>query len=281
MRIITNLTKNYIFQIIIIIISIIIVMCVTITTIRYIKNGLYYPAITSHILFMEKPSDKIQELWIPYNDDDNGNGKIHAWYYPVDGKSIILFCHGNGGNLTIRRHYMNYMIARNIPFLIFDYKGYGKSTGYTYIDSTYNDAKLCYDYLRNELGIHKEIDIVPMGESIGSFPASKLAKELQLNKLILLAGFYSISMVVEDLFPIPILSSLLYFLTKGDLYVGENLLKYNGNTLILHSEEDELVNYENAKYNFNACNYCKLETVTGTHNNLDLDWSLIEKFIVT
>ena len=88
---------------------------------------------------------------------------------------------------------MRNMLSRKISFLIFDYKGFGDSDGYTMIDSTYDDAEVCYNYMVTELGIKKS-NIVPMSESIGTYPAVRLAQDKGLKKVIILCGINSISL---------------------------------------------------------------------------------------
>lgn len=232
-----------------------------------IKNNLYYHPYKNHIL--EKPSDKIKELWI------NKNGiKLNAWYYPIYEQPVLLFCHGNAGNISNRTLFMKQMIDCNISFFIFDYQGFGKSNGKTFLESIFNDAVSCYDYLKKELKIK---NIIPIGESIGSFAASKVAKERKCQKLILFAGINSISSVVEKLMPLP----LIKWITKGDLDVGENLKDYKGETLILHSKNDEIVSYDNALKNLKICgnDKAKIINIEGKHNNLKLDWKNVKEFI--
>ena len=234
---------------------------------KYTKNKLYYPGSMS-MPYHPKPSKKVKELWIAQK-----GGKLHTWLYHIPGKPIVLFCHGNGGNITNRNHYLKEMVKRKIPFLIFDYRGYGKSTGSTYMDSTYKDAVVCYKYLRDK---YNE-DIVPLGESIGGYPASKLASEHNTGKLILLTSLNSITTIVSKM---PLFNKLSWF-TDGDLDVSESLKKYKGKTLIMHSRDDEVVGFQNAEKNHELCKNSELVEIGGTHNNTNFNWSTIENFIFT
>lgn len=264
-------------------------------SINYTKNSLYYPSFTSYnYTYSHKDfDDSIEEHFIHFG----GGNKLYGWYYPGKykdkSKPIILFCHGNGGNISNRFYHINSMIENDIPFFIFDYQGYGKSDGSTYMESTYDDAKKCYDYMKDVLNITG--DIIPLGESIGSYPASKLAKELKLKKVIILSGFYNMNKVVMELFPYPIINSILDLLTRGDLDVGGNLSKFQGKSLILHSEEDTLISYDNAIKNKDAHAFqghpelydhnipcpakCTFKTIKGNHNNPIIDWNIIKEFI--
>ena len=238
---------------------------------KFLKNKLYFHPYKNHIL--PKPSDKIHEKWVEFKNGSK-NLKLHAWYYPINEQPVLLFCHGNAGNISNRSLFMKQMMDCNISFFIFDYQGFGKSNGQTFLESIYSDADACYDYLKNELKIKK---IIPIGESIGSFAAAKLAKERKCEKLILFAGINSISSVVEKLLPFP----LIKWITKGDLDVGKNLKDYNGKTLILHSKNDEIVSYDNALKNLEICgtDKAKFINIARPHNTLKIDWKHVKEFI--
>ena len=54
--------------------------------------------------------------------------KLHGWYFPLDRKSpVILFLHGNAGNISHRLDNIGHLLKRGLQVFIFDYRGYGKS----------------------------------------------------------------------------------------------------------------------------------------------------------
>lgn len=241
--------------------------------IRFLKNKLYYVPYKEHIL--KKPNENIKDIFIPFETKKDKKLNIHGWLFDENKeKPIILFCHGNAGNISYRNEIMNDFIKLNIPFFIFDYKGFGKSDGSTDIDSTYDDTLLCYNFLSDKF---KDRKIIPIGESIGSYPASKIACEFGLDKLVLIGGINSISFIVKKKFPIKILE----YLTRGDLEVGKNLELYKGETLLIHSKTDEIVPIENALKNLQCCNNPKstLKKVSGGHNNMIYDMNILNEFI--
>lgn len=243
--------------------------------IRYIKNYLYFQPYKNHIL--PKPDNRIKEVWPTYSG--SGGKKLHAWLYNPQSLNekdtpLLLFCHGNAGNISNRCCFMKDMIKCDIPFMFFDYKGFGKSEGSTFLESIADDAELCYDYLKDKLKVK---NIIPIGESIGSYAASRLAKTKGLDKLIIFAGMNSISTVVGKLIPIP----MAKWITKGDLDVGNNLRDYEGYTLFLHSKKDEIVGYDNVVLNHEICgkDRSRIHHIKGKHNSLELDWNVVKKFI--
>ena len=57
--------------------------------------------------------------------------KIHGWYVPHEKpRAVVLFCHGNAGNITHRAEILRELHDRvGAAVLVFDYRGYGKSEG--------------------------------------------------------------------------------------------------------------------------------------------------------
>jgi uncharacterized protein len=257
--------KVYMFLIIAIVV--IIKLVISPTLFDYIKSKLYY---LPHKQMLSKPN-MVDNVFLTNQNNEKQNG----WYYDSNSSKVILFCHGNAGNISYRKHILNKCIEQNISILMFDYKGFGDSQGETKIESTYDDAVDWMNYLIDVKNYTKN-DIIPMGESIGSFPAAKLVAEQKLSKVIIIAGFHSVSDVVNNLFPAPI-NYLAQYITDGDLQTGKYLKKFTGDTLIFHSKSDEIISYQNAVMNSSYGG--KLITIYGGHNDHNIDYKTIKEFI--
>ncbi len=73
---------------------------------------------------------------------------LNGWFVPAkDAKVTILYCHGNAGNMYHRLHKVKFFHEMGVNFFIFDYRGYGKSTGNPTEKGLYKDAQAAYDYL--------------------------------------------------------------------------------------------------------------------------------------
>jgi fermentation-respiration switch protein FrsA (DUF1100 family) len=57
--------------------------------------------------------------------------RLDAWYVPVrEPRGIVLFFHGNAGNISHRLDSLRVFNELNLATLIFDYRGYGRSEGF-------------------------------------------------------------------------------------------------------------------------------------------------------
>lgn len=225
--------------------------------------------------YSAKLPDKVNELFI----QGRKKHSICAWYYSAgDGLPIILCAHGNAGNISNRVHIINECMSRGISICIFDYRGYGKSSGITNMDTMFHDMEDVYKYLIYKLN-HNPKQIVIAGESIGSYPAAKLANRYQCRKLVIFYGMHSLSLTTKKLYPL-LYPFLKLFIAK-DLRVYKELETYNGNTLILHSKEDEIVDYSNALENskIKSNGNIQLVTIKGGHNDAIIDWETVNQFV--
>src|SRR5262245_8402766 len=55
--------------------------------------------------------------------------KLHGWYVPQDKPlAVVLFAHGNAGNLSHRVGLLDALHSMKVAVLAFDYRGYGRSS---------------------------------------------------------------------------------------------------------------------------------------------------------
>jgi pimeloyl-ACP methyl ester carboxylesterase len=68
--------------------------------------------------------------------------RLHGWWIagPEPSLGHLLFCHGNAGNIGDRVPNAALRAAAGFDLLLFDYRGYGRSTGRPDEPGTYRDA---------------------------------------------------------------------------------------------------------------------------------------------
>jgi len=127
--------------------------------------------------------------------------RLSAWYVPGEpDKEVVLFCHGNAGNISGRVYSLSIFHRLGLSVLIFDYRGYGESQGRPSESGTAEDARAAWDYLVNV----RKIDpnrIVVAGRSLGGAVAAHLASERLPGALILEFTFTSVPDAAARLYP--------------------------------------------------------------------------------
>jgi len=118
---------------------------------------------------------------------------LNAVYFKVEKpKGVILYFHGNKGNLQRWGKIASELTRFNYNVFVVDYRGYGKSTGKRSEIQLYADAQHCYDFLKQQFD---ESKIVVYGRSLGTTFATYIAGKDKPQQLILEAPFNHLSAV--------------------------------------------------------------------------------------
>lgn len=174
-----------------------------------------------------------------YLDTEDGS-RLNALHFKAESpKGVILYYHGNAGELASWGKVVQKFVDRNYDVLVMDYRGYGKSTGQMVEDGLYSDAQLFYDYL---LKTYSEDEIVVYGRSLGTTFATYVAAKNHPKELILEAPFYSLNEVAADRFSIYPVSWFLKFYFPTYKYIQEVTCPI----VIFHGTDDTMVSYENS-----------------------------------
>jgi len=217
-----------------------------------------------------------EEIYL--NQDKN---KVHGWFIQGDYKNsitknkCILFFHGNAGNIGFRLNYLEKFTEIGFSVLIFDYPGFGKSTGIPNEKSCIDSAECFYNYLINEKNFFYN-DIIFYGESIGGSIASSLANLCNIKYLILQSTFSDIKEIIKNLISFDIfMINNIGFETLQNLKYRYKLNKINKKmkTLIIHSNDDELIDISHANKLSEYAN--KLYVCEGSHSNLNINSEFI------
>lgn len=123
-----------------------------------------------------------------------GGQKIQAgWIAPAPGKPVLLFFHGNGGNISHFEPFALRYRAHGYGVLLFDYRGFGKSSGTTSEQNAYQDGVAALRYLLEHKQLRPE-QIVLWGYSLGNAVALQTAlnfTELPFKAVVLQSPFTS------------------------------------------------------------------------------------------
>ena len=127
------------------------------------KRYIFFP--TSEIEYTpDQASLEFEDVYFATEDGMELNG----WFLPGDGDVTFLWFHGNGGNIGHRVEELALFNRRlKVNQFIFDYRGYGKSTGKPSEQGTYIDSRTALAYLGSRSDVDPE-KIVYFGRSLGS-----------------------------------------------------------------------------------------------------------------
>lgn len=189
---------------------------------------------------------------------------LNGWFIPARGaKATILYFHGNAGNISHRLHKVKFFYEMNVNFLIFDYRGYGKSTGRPSEKGLYKDAQAAYDYLASRNDVDKS-KIVAYGKSLGGPVAADLCLRRQAGALVLEGSFASVALRAQQLYPF--LPMELLITQRYDAVHKVRSLRIP--KLVVHGRQDEVINFCHGEILFAAASGPKqFLSFDGSHND--------------
>jgi fermentation-respiration switch protein FrsA (DUF1100 family) len=130
--------------------------------------------------------------------------RLHGWLFAATSPEapLMIWFHGNGGNVTERGTICATLATRGISVFIFDWRGYGRSEGSASESGLYRDGLAAYDYA------HKTFEarsIAVYGESLGGPYAAYVASERKTHSAIIENSFPSMLALGNALYaPIPL-----------------------------------------------------------------------------
>jgi fermentation-respiration switch protein FrsA (DUF1100 family) len=165
--------------------------------------------------------------------------RLSAFYRPAaPGKKTILFFHGNGDNMLGAIEATRGPAAAGHGLMLVEYRGYGGNPGSPGEVGFYRDGAAAIDWLA-ATGVAPR-DVVVIGNSIGSGPATEIALRHDVAALILVSGFSDLPSVVRRQVPF-----VPRWLVRDRFDNGAKLGRVKAPVFLMHGAADTLVTPDN------------------------------------
>lgn len=193
-----------------------------------------------------------------------GDERTHAWHIPLENaRGTALFSHGNAGNMADRLESVGLLRRLGFSVLVYDYGGYGNSTGGVGEARCYADIRAAWAYLTQTRGIPPS-EIVLFGRSLGGAVTADLAQEVTPAAVVLESTFLSIPDVAREMISVVPLYRLLRIRFASKDKVG----KISAPVLFVHSPEDDMIPYRHGRELFaRAPEPKRFLEIHGPHND--------------
>ncbi len=169
-----------------------------------------------------------------------------VWFESTPSRAILLYCHGNAGNLSHRIPTADYWRREfQISVLLFDYRGYGRSDGKPSEEGIFQDTLAAFQEARRR---GKEQPLIVYGRILGTVPAIRLAGTETLAGLVLDSTLASAREMARRMLPLPGIG----LLTSFKLDNLQAIRKLKAPLLVFHGEKDSIVPLEQGQRVFAA-----------------------------
>lgn len=205
---------------------------------------------------------EFEELFLTANDGAVLNG-LH--FKAKNPKGVIIYNHGNKGELDSWGQWSELLASRySYDVVIWDYRGYGKSTGKRRQQLMLDDGLLFYNYCKT---LYAEDLITVYGRSLGGFFATHMTKNNNPKKLVLESTPTSILDVARASYPFLPTKWLLKYKFQNTA----NIKAISIPTFFIHGTADGLIPFEHGQRLFELSGTETKEFYPiegGNHNNL-------------
>lgn len=152
----------------------------------------------------------------------------------VNGKRTILFFHGNGDNLLGAIQATRGLAANGNGLLLAEYRGYGGNLGSPGEAELYRDGDAAMRWLA-AAGVDPA-EVIVVGNSIGSGPATEMALRYDVAALVLVSGLSSLPDVVAEAMPF-----VPRALVRDRFDNAAKLARVRAPVFLMHGDADTLV----------------------------------------
>lgn len=190
------------------------------------------PLPADHVLCTDPD---VQELTI----DVPGARLSAAHLRLAEPRGVVFFLHGNSGNLLDCLVDLDAFREVNFDVVMFDYRGYGKSTGCIESEEQLrSDVRYVWEYFA---GLYEGKRVVIAGQSLGTALAAGLGAELSAAGrapalTLLVSPYSSMRALADELYPWVPRQVLRY-----PLHTAEHAARLSGALMLVHGDKDELI----------------------------------------
>jgi len=197
------------------------------------QRSVYFPSPWQTGDWAASAQVPLQDVWFEAADGTS----LHGWFVEAaESPAVLLWCHGNAGNIIHRLENVVEWHRRGVSVFIFDYRGYGQSAGRPSEPGLYQDVFAAYDWLTQQRGIAPG-RVVIFGRSLGAAVAGELAMQRSAAGLILETSFPSVRAVVRSVYgPLP-----MHLLLRARYDLIGRLPRIRMPLLVTHGDHDRVI----------------------------------------
>ncbi len=192
--------------------------------------------------------------------------QLHGWFLPAipsekeQALGTVLLLHGNAENISTHIGSVYWLPERGFNVFLFDYRGYGQSSGETGITGSHQDINSALQWLLNKPGIDPKRIVVlgqSLGGALGSYALAQSGQSKHIQALILDSTFGNYQQIArEKLSNFWLTWPIQYPLswTLPDNYNPIEIISNYSPTpiLIIHGERDKIIPIHHGQQLFEA-----------------------------
>lgn len=223
------------------------------------QEKMIFPATPLPTGFKFKYDLPFKEYQIPVD-----GAELNALHFQQEkSRGLVFFLHGNAGNLETWTSGVDFYQKNNYDLFIFDYRGYGKSTGKISSEKQlHQDVMAAWKFIQSQ---YQDKPIAIYGRSLGTGLAIELAQHVDADLLTLVSPFISMEKMAKKSYPF-IPSIVLRYPLRSDKKITSIKIP----TLFLHGDQDYFIPPSHSEFLYASMKKNKaIHIIEGAgHNNI-------------
>jgi fermentation-respiration switch protein FrsA (DUF1100 family) len=217
------------------------------------QDSMIYPGGTTQVSPLPAPDAATLPGFAAVTMDTPDGEHLKGWWRaPEPGQGVVLYLHGNAGNLADdwRTRRLGDIAAAGFGVLGIEYRGFGGSSGHPSEPGLITDAKTAYDYAAKQAPGAK---IALFGDSLGTGVSIALATERPVAGLVLDSPYASILRLASANYPWLPVAALLRSPWPSD----ERIKKVKAPLFVAHCDADRTIPLSESRRLFDIANQPK------------------------
>jgi fermentation-respiration switch protein FrsA (DUF1100 family) len=198
-----------------------------------------------------------EKLGLKYDDlvfQASDGTRLAAWHFKSNPqkkpKGMLVFFHGNGENLSSHFITLGWLLQFGYEYMIFDYRGYGRSEGTPSPEGTVQDGMAAIRFASKQA---RGIPLIVFAQSLGGAVALRslieLKKEVPVKFVVIDSSFLSYRSTARRVASHHWLTWLFQpfaYLSMSDSWApGERVSEISPTPiLVIHGTEDQIIDFE-------------------------------------
>ncbi|MDF2436835.1 MAG: hydrolase or acyltransferase, alpha/beta fold family [Bacteroidota bacterium] len=167
------------------------IFLITITILASCSTSTFFYAPTKEL--GQSPDTSIYNVEVINFKSGNGN-TLNGWFLKPKTQKIkatVLQFHGNGGNISYQYQFAKPLVQAGYQVMVFDYEGYGNSTGSPSQEKVLDDGLCALKYIKAREDV-KNTKLILFGQSLGGHLSCVVAaKENSMIDALVVEGAFS------------------------------------------------------------------------------------------
>jgi pimeloyl-ACP methyl ester carboxylesterase len=189
--------------------------------------------------------------------DVEGGDRLHGWLLPGEPpvKGTIVFLHGNAQNISYHIASVHWLPRQHYNVLLYDYRGFGKSTGEPSILQSIDDFAAVMAELQQRIG-EEDHRVVVLGQSLGAALAisavAKWKSRYTFDATVLDSAFSDYRLIAKEkmaeVFWLKPFTFLVPLFIPGTPDITADIARLSPiPVLLIHGKKDQIIPWQHSK----------------------------------